>query len=256
LTGFFKTPTTPDNVLSEFTRHGEEAGRLAADLLKALGSDLMPEPDPDRVPDVKEFTRWLAMLCRLAIADPSGVSYQLRHCIDTERRTDIPTAVASFLRWDDTGTESVLWEPFGSALHGEMTLPPGVYLLSPTGDVRAISIEAIRLLLEMERTKGSKPPADPIDLAARSLEGCSASVRLVRYLAGRPDRKAHLDDIAVELDHAPRVTARNRRKTIYQRFRRTRDLLKRVGGPVRLTIDRNVVSLVVIVPEPEDDTRK
>jgi hypothetical protein len=99
------------------------------------------------------------------------------------------------------------------------------------------------------------PPPDPIDRAVQALVKSPESVRLIRYLADKPGRTAHLDDIAVELDRTPRQSAQRRRSTIRQRFNRARESLEKAGGPVRLFIDRGRVSLVVEVPRARDVTR-
>lgn len=101
----------------------------------------------------------------------------------------------------------------------------------------------------------ARQPTDPIELALRTLEGHREGRRLVRYLADKPGRKASLDDIAVELDNSLRITVAKRRKTIRQRFNRTRDFLEEQGCTVRLHIHQSVVSLELILPEPEDATK-
>ena len=113
--------------------------------------------------------------------------------------------------------------------------------------------EAAALIDSTDRASG---PADTIDIAARSLAACPESVRRLSCLADRPGRKAHLDDIAIALRGAHRATARNQRQTVRQCFNRTRNRLEEKGAVVRLEIDQNIVSLVVIPSKSEDATQK
>jgi hypothetical protein len=99
------------------------------------------------------------------------------------------------------------------------------------------------------------PPADPVERAVDLIVDSPGSVKLIRFLNGRSARKAHLDEIAVGMDGAPRVTAPSRRRTIRQRYYRARDLLDERGAPVRLTIEKDVVELVIVPDRPERATR-
>jgi hypothetical protein len=156
LTALFMPSTIPVALLSELIDQCNAAEKVARILLKSSGALVMPDPDPDRVPGVGGFSRWLAFLCQLAITHPAAVSYDLRHYFNPEQRSDSPAASALLYQWkpgDDPKKAPVLWEPFGLALRGESSLPPGVYLLSPSRDIRVISIEVVRMLLKTEGTK-------------------------------------------------------------------------------------------------------
>lgn len=92
---------------------------------------------------------------------------------------------------------------------------------------------------------------DPIESTLLLVAGSRESSRLIRFLASRDNRRAHLDEIAAELDHTPRVSVMRRRGTIRQRFNRTRDQLEKLDARARLAIEKGVVSLVVVDEETD-----
>jgi hypothetical protein len=95
--------------------------------------------------------------------------------------------------------------------------------------------------------------ADPVGEAIRLVEGSRRTVELIRYLAGRPERKAHLDTIAIDLYKVRQPDLRRRRPTVRQQVERTRDRLKG-SGFCELVILDNVVDLI-IVDESERPTK-
>jgi hypothetical protein len=105
-----------------------------------------------------------------------------------------------------------------------------------------------------ERDSVPLATADPVTQAIEKISQSRTGIALLRYLANQPECKASLDQIAVDLDQAPKATAARRRGTIRQRYLRTRDLLEKVGAPVRLNIVNHVVELVIAPNPPERTT--
>jgi len=95
---------------------------------------------------------------------------------------------------------------------------------------------------------------DPVERAAALIASSPLSVKLIRYLAQCNGLKAHLDDIAVALDKAPKSTAGRRRGTIRQRYLRAQETLEESRAPVALTIDKNIIGLVIVDHRPERTT--
>jgi len=70
-------------------------------------------------------------------------------------------------------------------------------------------------------------------------------IKLIRYLAGRPDRSAHLDTIAADLYNVLQPSLRRRRPTVRQQAERTRGRLKG-NGLCELDILDSVVTLRIV----------
>jgi hypothetical protein len=96
--------------------------------------------------------------------------------------------------------------------------------------------------------------ADPLTQAIEKISQSRKGADLLRYLANQPERKASLDQIAVDLDKARKETAARWRGRIRQRYLRTRDLLEKEEAPVRLNIVNHVVELVIAPSPPERTT--
>jgi hypothetical protein len=94
-----------------------------------------------------------------------------------------------------------------------------------------------------EAVGGPPTPLDPIEQAAQLLVNSPEGVKLIRYLAGRPEHKAHLHDIAIALDKAPRATVKNTEWRIRARYLRAKKVLDGAGAPVRLSIEDGVIAL-------------
>jgi hypothetical protein len=91
---------------------------------------------------------------------------------------------------------------------------------------------------------GNKPPG-PLEITLKLLSGSEVSIRLVEYLfKDAMHQQAHLDQIAIDLDNAPKSRAFTRRKTIRMRYDRAKRLLDEKDAPLRLTIENNVVSII------------
>jgi hypothetical protein len=105
-------------------------------------------------------------------------------------------------------------------------------------------------------TGAVEAPVGPIETAIAALSRYPETVRLLCYLSGQPNKRAHLDKIATDLDKARPITAGRRRRTIRQRYNRARDQLERSGSPVRLTIDDNVIEMVIVGDAPGGTTSR
>jgi hypothetical protein len=134
------------------------------------------------------------------------------------------------------------------------TVPTGV-----TDAARALLADEDRRL-NPSRDQGSEAPADrkappdPVERAAELIKCSPQSIKLIRYLNRQAERKAHLDDIAVGLDNARKITVSRRRTTIRQRYNRARDLLEKQSAPVRLHIHNNVIELMIVTAWTEHAT--
>jgi hypothetical protein len=156
----------------------------------------------------------------------------------------------TFSAWHDrtVTTRPTLAETTGQVKGPRTTVASGTEkpAIVPTG---SLSPET-----EAGQTLPARDITAPVDQAAEQIGASRKSVDLIRYLSKRDGYKAHLDDIAVELAKAPKVTAHKRRRTMRQRFNRARDLLDEIGSPVRLTIEANVIRLVIPPTPPERAT--
>ncbi|HMB04171.1 MAG TPA: hypothetical protein VKP69_10600 [Isosphaeraceae bacterium] len=187
-----------------------------------------------------EDDRWVIVHAPLPGVTETGVPAPTRRAIQVE-----PADISAWCLSDRYGTFDQRGQPV--ALDG---LPDGLLL----------TLHESRRITDWRRGTRPAPPDrdgppeaptdrtaedDPVGRAAELIQVSPESVRLIRFLDGRPGRKAHLDDIAVELAGASRATASRRRRTLRQRYKRARDLLEKHDAPVRLQIDDNVVELVI-----------
>jgi hypothetical protein len=153
----FATADIPPFILTECESQCEGLEKAARSFLHETGSSLMPS--------LSGFGGWLAFLCRLAIAMPQAVSYDLLHLIHPFRQTDGWAAQEQIWRGGrigDARSGTLHWEPFEALLRRRPTLPPGFYALSPSRDVRVISIEAVRLLLKMQAAPAGTQEMSPV----------------------------------------------------------------------------------------------
>jgi hypothetical protein len=130
--------------------------------------------------------------------------------------------------------------------HLELPSPEELHAMEPLATLQALRDELVRLYGHASAKLAEIPEAstatveDPalkatLDVLAGSWRG----IEIVRYLATRDGRRAHLDDIAVDVYRRRRCNAAAARKSIRTQIDRNEETLSLKGSPLRITIDDN-----------------
>jgi hypothetical protein len=138
--------------------------------------------------------------------------------------------------------------PIALAIRQRLVLPPPeeLHAMDPLGTLRVLRDELVRLyghasakLAEIPEASASTVEDPALKATLDVLAGSKRGIEIVRYLATRDGRRAHLDDIAVDVYRRRRCNAAAARKSIRTQIDRNEETLGLKDSPLRITIDDN-----------------